>query len=172
MSAPLTSAAIALDNPLFEAICGWPFADPFVSRILNEDIPQRVQFGNARIWVYRDSPGNLVGFGTLDICTDYSEYTNGQPHPYIPLLATNPTAQGKGYGTAIVNHLVAEAAFLAIRGRCHDELYLDVYTASEGAIHVYRKCGFQEVTLEPKLDPRENDRPYIIMAKKVSVAPS
>lgn len=165
----LTSTMISHDDPVFKAICGWPFADPFVARILKEDIPQRAQFGDVRIWAYRDSDRNLVGFGTLDISTDYGEFTGGRPHPYIPILAKNPTANVQGVGIQIVNHLVAEAGLLVLSGRCHDDLYLDVYLTSEAAIHTYRKCGFLEVT-EQRLDPRENDRPYLIMAKKVSVA--
>jgi hypothetical protein len=64
---PLTPILIGLDSPEFEAISGWPFADPFVRRLLQEDIPQRVQFGNCAIWTYRDPEGRLVGFGTLDV---------------------------------------------------------------------------------------------------------
>jgi hypothetical protein len=78
---PLTPTLIELDSPEFEAICGWPYADPFVGRLLRNDIPQRVQFSNGRVWVYRDPDGRLAGFGTLDVCQDYREYTAGRPHP-------------------------------------------------------------------------------------------
>ncbi len=58
---PLTSVLIGLNSREFEAISGWPFADPFVARLLRDDIPQRVQYGNCRIWTYRDPDGRLVG---------------------------------------------------------------------------------------------------------------
>jgi hypothetical protein len=87
---PLTAVLIELNSPEFEAISGWPFADPFVRRLLRDDIPQRVQFGNCGIWTYRDPEGRLVGFGTLDVCGDCRDYAGGKFHPYIPLLAVNP----------------------------------------------------------------------------------
>lgn len=168
---PLTPVAVALGSPEFEAISGWPYTDPFVGRLLR-DIPQRVQFGNCRIWTHRDPDGRLVGFGTLDMCDDYRDYTAGQFHPYIPLLAVNPTIKSMGYGTTIVRHLVDEATLLACRpGGCHDIVYLDVYTTSEKAIGVYTGCGFVAVTPEPIPDAQEADKLYIVMAKRVTISP-
>jgi GNAT superfamily N-acetyltransferase len=168
---PLIPALIRLGSAEFEAISGWPFADPFVLRLLRNDIPQRVQFGNCRIWIYRDPEGRLVGFGTLDVCDDYRMYTSGRAHPYIPLLAVNPTIKSLGYGTTIVQHLIAEAALLACRpGGCHDVLYLDVYTTSSKAIEVYTACGFVSVTPEPIPDVQDGGKLYIVMAKRVTIA--
>src|SRR5271170_1987344 len=98
---------------------------------------------------YRDPEGSLVGFGTLDMSGECCEYTGGKLHPYIPLLAINPTIKSRGYGTSIVRHLIDEAALLVLRGVCHDVLFLDVYTTSEKAIRVYTECGFTTVTSEP-----------------------
>jgi GNAT superfamily N-acetyltransferase len=163
---PLTPASIDQESPEFGAIRGWPFADPFVARLLHNDIPQRVRFGNCRIWIYRDPERRPVGFGTLDVCEDYRDYTGGQAHPYIPLLAVNPTLPSLGYGTTIVQHLIDEATLLACRpGGCHDVLYLDVYTSSEKAIGLYRRFGFAQVTPEPIEDPQEGGKPYVVMAK-------
>ncbi len=168
---PLTSTPIGLGSPEFVAISGWPYADPFVSRLLRSDIPQRVQFGHCRVWVYRDPEGRLVGFGTIDVCEDYCRYTAGRPHPYIPLLAVNPTIKSLGYGTTIVRHLIDEAALLASRtDGCHDILFLDVYTASVKAIAVYADCGFVPITAEPLRDLQADGLPYIVMAKRVRVS--
>ena len=167
---PLTPTPIALDHPDFQAISGWPYADPFVSRILRDDIPQRIRFGNSRIWTYRDPEGRLVGFGTLDVSDDFAELTDGEPHPYIPLLAVNPTIKSLGYGTTIVRHLIAEAVLMASRGTCCDLLILDVYTTGVKAIEVYTDCGFVRVTNEPIPDLQESGKPYIVMGKRVSVA--
>jgi GNAT superfamily N-acetyltransferase len=155
---PLTPVLIGLESPEFEAIAGWPFADPFVARLLREDIPQRIQFGNCRIWLYRDPQERLVGFGTLDVCGEWREFTGNQDHPYIPLLAVNPTIKSQGYGTGIVRHLVDEAALLALQGVCHDVLFLDVYTSSVKAIRVYTACGFAEVSPQPMPDPQDLHR--------------
>lgn len=170
---PLTPVPIGLDSREFEAISSWPYADPFVRRLLQNDIPQRIQFGNCRVWVYRDPDDRFVGFGTLDVCHDCHEFTAGLAHPYIPLLAVNPTIKSLGYGTSIVRHLTDEAALLACRpGGCHDVVFLDVYTTSEKAIGVYTGCGFVPVTPEPIPDAQADGKPYIIMAKRVSIAPS
>lgn len=169
---PLTPVPISLDSPEFEAISGWPYADPFVTRLLRDDVPQRVLFGNCRVWAYRDPEGRLVGFGTLDVCWDYRDFTAGQAHPYIPLLATNPTIKSLGYGTTIVRHLTDEATLLACRpGGCHDVVYLDVYTTSEKAIQVYESCGFVSITPEPIPDTRDDGKLYIVMAKRVTISP-
>jgi ribosomal protein S18 acetylase RimI-like enzyme len=167
---PLTAALIELDSPEFEAISGWPFQDPYVGRLLNNDIPQRVVFGNCRIWTYRDPEGRLVGFGTLDICDDCREYTGGKLHPYIPLLAINPTIKSRGYGTSIVRNLIDEAALFALRGSCHDVLFLDVYTTNERAIRVYTDCGFVTVSPQPIPDPNEGGQTYVVMARRVSMS--
>lgn len=170
---PLTPFPITLDSPEFAAISDWPFADPFVARLLRDDIPQRVRFSDGRIWVYRDPGNQVVGFGTIDVCRDYEAYTSGRPHPYIPLLAVNPTIKSQGYGTTIVRHLIGEAALLACRpGGCHDVLFLDVYTTSTKAIEVYTACGFVSLTDTPIPDPNEGSKEYIVMAKRVSIAPT
>jgi GNAT superfamily N-acetyltransferase len=168
---PLTPTAISPDSEEFLAISGWPFADPFVSRLLRDDIPLRVRLGNGQVWIYRDPDGRLVGFGTLDVCDDYRAYTDGQFHPYIPLLAVNPTIPSRGYGTSIVRHLIGEAALLARQtAGCAGVLFLDVYTTSLKAIKVYTECGFVSITEQPLPDPQEDDKPYIVMAKWVSAA--
>src|SRR5206468_580668 len=105
---PLTAAQIGVGSPEFRAIGGWPFADAYVARLLQQDVPQRVTFGNCSVWIYRDPGGSLVGFGTLDVAGDCIAYTNGKLHPYVPLLAINPTIKSKGYGTSIVRHLIGE----------------------------------------------------------------
>ncbi len=168
---PLTADSITLQSPVFEAISSWPFADPFVNRLLQDDIPQRVQFSNCRIWRYRDPDGRLVGFGTLDVCEDCKEFTTGKLHPYIPLLAINPTIKSLGYGTSIVRHLIEEAAILVLLDLCHDVVFLDVYTTSEKAVRLYTACGFVTISPEPIPDHKEG-KTYIIMAKRVSSGPT
>ena len=169
---PLSPTLIAIESHEFTAITGWPFADPFVARLLREDVPQRVRFGHGRVWTYRDPDRRLVGFGTIDICEDYRDYTGGRLHPYIPLLAVNPTIKSLGYGTTILRHLIGEAALLACRpGSLHDVLFLDVYTTSTKAVQLYTANGFIQISPEPIPDPQEGGKPYIVMARRVSSAP-
>jgi ribosomal protein S18 acetylase RimI-like enzyme len=169
----LLAALIVLDSPEFAEICRWPFEDAYVGRVLRNDIRRRMHRGACRIWGYFNLGRQLVGFGTLDVCGDYSDFTDGRLHPYIPLLAVNPAMQGKGYGSYIVRHLIDFAAISAIEeGRFHDALFLDVYKDNERAIGLYKKLGFQIVEDDPRPDPDENGRPYFIMARRVSVMPA
>lgn len=161
---PLIPFPVGLDAPEFAEIRGWFDDDNYIGRLLRDDIPQRVRFSTGRIWIYRDLDGQIAGFGTLEVCALYSDFAKGQHHVYIPLLAVNPTSEGRGHGTSIVNHLIGEAATLArASARCQGALFLDVYESNKKAIKLYQKCGFVEVSDKPRPDPDEDDRPYIIM---------
>jgi ribosomal protein S18 acetylase RimI-like enzyme len=166
----LTPIPIELNNAIFHAICAWPFADNFVGRVLREDIPRRARFNGCRVWVYRDPDNEIVGFGTIEVCDDYRRLSQNRPHPYIPLLAVNPRKEKRGHGTSIIKHLVGQAALLACQptNACHDILFLDVYLSSTSAIRLYEKCGFVNLSDKPLHDPIEN-KPYIVMAKRVSI---
>jgi ribosomal protein S18 acetylase RimI-like enzyme len=178
MATPLTPTPIRPGEPEFEAIQAWKFPqEPFfvgqVKRLLTEDIPHRVIQGYGRIWVYRDPNGNTVGFGTMDLCKEYERATNGKVHCYIPLLAVNPQFQRLGHGRSILEHLIAEAAIFAMLvPALSDDLFLDVYTANVPAIKLYEKCGFTKLgpDLPILVDPRENNEPYIVMAKDVRIS--
>ncbi len=168
----LLAIPLAIDSPEFAAVCDWPFRDDYVRRVLRNNIPQRVYRGAGQVWIYVNSEREIIGFGTIDICLDYGDFTQGQPHPYIPLLAVNPAHLGRGYGSHIVRHLIQLATNLAdtVEG-FHDVLYLDVYTDNDVAIKLYGKCGFRVVSSAPRTDPDEDDRPYLIMAIRVSASP-
>jgi ribosomal protein S18 acetylase RimI-like enzyme len=176
MSSPLTVMTpelISVQSESFLAMCRWPFADSYVTRLLIEDIPQRVAFNSCRVWIYRDAQQLPVGFGTLDLCDDCAQFNNGQTHLYIPLLAVNPARQGQGFGTGIVQHLIEEATVFASQNpRFLDYLFLDVYNENAAAIGLYSKLGFQSITANPLSDPLENDKPYRIMARSIRIASS
>lgn len=173
---PLTPVRIVPGDEAYEAILTWPFAaDPFyegqVTRLLRNDIPVRVQYSFGLVWVYNDPNGNSVGFGTLDVCKDYERFTGGLFHSYIPLLAVNPSFQRLGHGKSIVQHLIGEAVLIARSpADFSDLLFLDVYTANTAAISLYEKQGFEILNLDcPIQDTQENNEPYFIMAKRVSL---
>jgi ribosomal protein S18 acetylase RimI-like enzyme len=174
---PLKAAQIELDSTEFQEICGWPLGDEpdaYVSRMLRNDIPLRKELWNTQIWSYRDRTGELVGFGTIEVCDEYQAETDGQNHPYIPLLAVKPSKQGRGYGTAIIRHLIAQGVILVSLQGCRDVLFLDVYTDKEDVIRLYEKqeCGFEKSAREAIPDDRENNRTFIIMTKSLAVAQS
>ncbi len=173
----LTPVRILPGQEEYQAILTWPFAaEPFyegqVTRLLAHDIPFRVRYTFGLVWVYKDPDGNSVGFGTLDVCKDYQKYTGGRFHSYIPLLAVNPSFQRLGHGKSIVRHLIGEAALIARSPADFSNLlFLDVYAANTGAISLYEKQGFEILNLDcPIADTQENNEPYYVMAKQVSLA--
>lgn len=169
----LVPSLVSLDSEEFDQICRWPFVDEnaYVIRLLRNDVRQYVQNYGGRIWVYREPGGMLAGFGTLTFSDVCSKLNGGRRHVYIPLLGVNPTTKSLGYGTSILRHLVEEAALLCLdTGGYFDVLFLDVYASNVKAIALYERCGFQNLTDEPLRDTEENDRPYIIMARRISTA--
>jgi ribosomal protein S18 acetylase RimI-like enzyme len=174
---PLTPVRVAPSDKEFLEILKWPFATaPFyeaqVQRLLQSDIPQRFAYGFASLWIYNEPKGQTVGFGTLDLCGEYSQLTGGKPHSYIPVLAVHPHHRGSGYGRTIVDHLIAEAVLIAQHPtQVSDQLFLDVYQANQGAVSLYLKAGFSVLNANsPVIDPAENNEPYLIMAKHVAIS--
>ena len=78
----LLAAPIGLDFPEFAEICRWPFEDQYVARVLRDDVRQRVHRGACRIWVYYNPDRQLAGFGTMDVCGDYSDF-NARTTPFL-----------------------------------------------------------------------------------------
>src|SRR5262245_34753039 len=108
---PLTPVLTLPNEPAFQAVLTWQFADqPFyvgqVKRLLQNDIPYRIAYNGCLVWVYYDHDNNAVGFATLDLCDDYERFTEGKLHSYIPLLAVNPAFERRGHGRSIVQHLI------------------------------------------------------------------
>lgn len=172
----LLPQSILFDSPDFRDLLTWEFQDRFVSRLLRSDVQTRFFKGRERVWIFRD-PGlrgsPVVGFGTLDICSDYS-LPGEPPHLFIPLLATHEDHSGKGYGKRLLRFLIDEAALLARSpggDGCSDLLFLEAYTFSVAAISLYTKHGaFVEVARG--IDPDEDSREYVVMSRNVGIAPS
>lgn len=118
------------------------------------------------MWAYKDPQQNIVGFGTLDFCDECSQFTEGKPHAYIPLLAVHPDMLGRGYGKSILNHLVEEAEYMVAEEKeLHHAVFLDVYEFSTVAMSLYARCGFVRLN-GPIVDP-ENGANFFVMAKRV-----
>lgn len=168
----------------YHEILQWTFpSDPFfveqVGRSIAHDVPQFFLLGNRfTLWGYRDAQvgQQLVGFGCHMIADYYCDFTNGVKHCYIPLLSVNPGIQSRGYGRAIVEHLVAVAQNEHAQqplGTLSDYLFLDVYTANDRAIKLYEKCQFTILNKSnPIPDPDENQEPYYVMASHLTASTS
>lgn len=175
--ASLTAVRVGLGTPEYQRVLAWPFGEQVfyetqVTRLLQTDIPHRMLFSFCLMWLYRDADGNEVGFSTIDVSNEYSRYVDGRQHVYIPLLAVHPAFNGRGYGRAIVSHLIDEAALMVNTTPCDfaDQVFLDVYTANERAIGLYTKLGFVVLNSNnPILDSQESNQPYVIMARNVRI---
>ncbi|MGL6075537.1 MAG: GNAT family N-acetyltransferase [Fimbriiglobus sp.] len=164
---PLTPIPISIESPEYQSLLSWPFTDDFVTRMLLSDLPHRVRYGSCRVWIYQNPDLENVGLGSLDVGVDYQDFTDRRPHAYIPLLAVHPTIPSKGYGTTIVQHLIAEAKQLAGRSECHELLFLDVYMSSQRAIALYEKTGFTVISPTPISDPEAGGQPYQVMVQRL-----
>ena len=159
----------------YKSLLDWPFpASPFYGPqtldILRNDIPTRITYGTCFVWLFRNEDNEAVGFGTLDICCEYPDFTHGKSHLYIPVLGVHPHNSGRGYGRQIVEYLVRIATLIyQSKANLFDLLFLDVYQANEAAIGLYsNKCQF--IALNPNNpipDPNQNNEPYIVMARKL-----
>src|SRR5436853_579555 len=106
LQSSLFGTDIACDSPAFAEILRWKFEEPFVQRLLIDDIPQRILFGGCRMICYSNPEREIVGFGTIQRSGEFAALTEGRDHPYIPLLGVDPAKRGKGYGRQIVEHLI------------------------------------------------------------------
>jgi ribosomal protein S18 acetylase RimI-like enzyme len=62
-------------------------------------------------------------------------YHPGEPHWYLALLGVEPTQQGKGYGSALMQHTLMEC------DRIHQLAYLE--SSSPASIPFYEQHGFE-----------------------------
>lgn len=163
--------------PIYRDILQWPVA-PFFTRIARDDIPTRFNYGSCHAYAYYDynNPETYeripVGFGSLDLCDDWGDFTDQKEHFYIPLLAKNPDIARKGYGSSILDHLIGQAAAMILLHRnagsdLHHSLLLDVYMSSEDAIKLYNRFGFTSLTPRPLQDADQNNDLFIVMAKRI-----
>ena len=177
---PLMPTEVSPNDRQYQDLLTWPFpTTPFyvgqVVRLLTSDIPQRVVYGTGMVWVFRDAANNVVGFGALDICKEYSQWTGGKHHVYIPVLAVHPHFQRQGHGRTILAHLLQESRLIVSQNaaHCSDDVFLDVYSKNSDAISLYQKCGFVVLNATaPIPDSQENNETYVIMAKKLAVSGS
>lgn len=161
----------------------WPYdQDPFyigqVHRSLSFDIPQLMTQRVCVTWGYDDLElpvgQQLVGFGVIHMSTNYFEVADRKRHCYIPLLSVKPKIQSKGYGGAIISHLIQVAEQTVKHENRHEQvvseyLFLDVYAANKKAIERYKKSGFVIINeQEPLYDELESNAPYFVMARALN----
>lgn len=94
-------------------------------------------------WVFRVQMimGAILDFGHYDVRKLLAwqriagKLHPKEPHYYFQYLGVLPECQGKGFGTTMMQHLIA------ITDEAHMPAYLE--TASAGAVPMYKRCGFE-----------------------------
>lgn len=175
---PLTPRVLSL--PEVVHLASWPFSqDEFyvrqVQRSLRTTIPLRMERGGWIVAFGYDDPSlssadQLIGFGIIELLTEYPHLTEGKHHFYVPLLGVRPGIKSKKYGSRILNHLTQFAAqqMQYYSDSVANHLFLDVYVANTRAIDCYTELGFVAIDKDhPISDPAEDGEPYIVMAKKL-----
>lgn len=66
---------------------------------------------------------------------EMGKYHPAEPHWYLPMIGTDPTKQGKGYGSALLRHA------LAICDRDNKSAYLE--SSNQRNIPLYERFGFE-----------------------------
>jgi ribosomal protein S18 acetylase RimI-like enzyme len=163
----LVPRLIAMASPEYLQLAQWPFRDAYVPRMLRHILPMFELEHETRVWVFHDETGAAVGFGTLEIVAEYP-WLVAPPfrrHFYVPLLAVHPAAERRGYGKAILKHLIAEASLP--RQDVEPMLILDVYAENARAIGLYDRAGFRKLTDAAVPDPAEGGRGYWILGMRL-----
>jgi ribosomal protein S18 acetylase RimI-like enzyme len=72
-----------------------------------------------------------------DVFEQMGKFHPKEPHWYLPLIGTDPIHQGKGYGTALMEH--------AVRRCDRDRLPAYLESSSPANIPLYERFGFQVI---------------------------
>ena len=109
-------------------------------RLTDESFRRDSRWASVDSYSLVDDADELLGFGQISArCR----------RAHLSRLAVAPKHRGKGYGTALVKHLIARARETTSYREC--SLY--VYRDNTVAIHCYRREGFRET------DAPRNDVP-------------
>lgn len=86
----------------------------------------------------------VIGYAILMIALDEAHLLN---------IAVDAGWQGRGIGRAFLGHMVDVA-----RGAGCGIVYLEVRPSNDGARHLYRKMGFQQIAIRPNYYPTAGGR--------------
>ena len=97
----------------------------------------------------------IVGYGVVSYVVGEAELLN---------LCIDPTHQGKGQGAILLEHLVDNATELG-----NKDMYLEVRESNLSALHIYEKCGFNEIGRRKNYYPAKSGREdAVLMALPLS----
>lgn len=85
------------------------------------------------------SDQRIIAFAICQVVLDEATLFN---------IAVTPTAQGKGYGKQLLQHLITQ-----LQAKHVHTLWLEVRESNTHALNLYRSLGFNEVTLRKNYYP-------------------
>ena len=94
--------------------------------------------------VVMESNQRIVGYGVVSYVVGEAELLN---------LCIDPAQQGKGQGVALLEHLVDNATESG-----NKDMYLEVRESNASALHIYEKCGFNEIGRRKNYYPAKSGR--------------
>ena len=105
--------------------------------------------------VVMESQQKIIGYGVVSYVVGEAELLN---------LCIDPAYQGKGQGAVLLEHLVDNATELG-----NKDMYLEVRESNLSALHIYEKCGFNEIGRRKNYYPAKSGREdAVLMALPLS----
>jgi len=102
------------------------------------DVFARTRRGMALMWVVEQPGGRLLGQAFVQLNMSDHTCANGKERAYLHSFRVRPEFQGRGLGSAIMNHIEKDLISRGFR-----ELTLNVAEENEGALRLYRRLGYQ-----------------------------
>jgi len=99
--------------------------------------------------VVMEDAQRIVGYGVVSFVVGEAELLN---------LCIDPSLQGKGRGADLLEHLVDKAIDSG-----NKDMYLEVRESNLAALHIYEKCGFNEIGRRKNYYPSKAGREDAIL---------
>lgn len=135
MSSEILFSSLGIDNLSEMMTIERKTYDPPWSTTMMRD---SILAAHTRVWGIFEG-NTLIGFGVLSVILDESELLS---------MCVDPDFQGKGYGQQLLEFLIRKA-----RKNKAEKLFLEVRISNETAINLYKKSGFEEISLRKDYYP-------------------
>lgn len=112
---------------------------------------ENIRSNNATFFVW-DRGGVLVGELYLFRSLSDPDFADGKKRAYLCALRVREDLRGRGLGTALMEHVIAQAVQEGF-----SELTIGVEYSEEANIRLYRRLGFTELVKDCVLDPCSMD---------------
>lgn len=119
------------DLPFIKAAEDSCFDDPWTETMIKDEYARKDFFG-----LILESGSEWIGYLAATVLFEDGE---------IPKIAVLPAFRGKGYGKALM-----EAAFVELKNRGAERVFLEVREENIPAVRLYTGCGFERTRLRKR----------------------